>query len=605
MSGTSSDSGAEASDAESADITVRDAPASAATTHYVGRAQQPLMTGSASARIIGPVEPSRFNGVVRQWDSTSKTGFLTCTDITGDVFLSGTLIQVDLLVPGETVTFSLLEGVGELRKCHTAVGVRRLVVSVAHGVHPRLRVAPGAVPARTVGTVLEALRGAPAAALAECVATHVRATDMSAISSGSTSGFMGQHAAQAARRRQFAENVATCTEAQEFVRWYFEQLLRTLASKIHAAPSEQKLREAEKSAMIQLHKLQFASDTFLRFQRVLEAMCLLVGMPEMEQRLLLSDVSIALSEYRTKQLEASISSLPPFQPSFVLDDRPEPKGPGAHKFAYIVGWLLFKLRGRTSAATGSSSARDFVLALVQDQTSVVDPSTGRQQRHVVPREEAVRFATVVERLIAHLLDGYIEALGSALLAYVKASVLSNLQVQAAWGRLVDVTGAVLDETTSRALLLLWVQYYMKSRQKEFLRCKGWLPKPQPTLRAALRGKASVHADRDKPSARPRRTATQQAPAPAPLPISARTPPRPVTPTERGSQSRPTTIERLLAERPAMLHPRAAPGPTTPSPRRSGARRIQLWSPASAAAPSVSAETPLDIGACRTGVPAPA
>ena len=605
--------------------------------------------GSVTTQAAEAVGTSRFTGVVRHWDSASGTGFLTCAHLSGDIFLSGELNQIDALnplKPGEDVTFAILDGVGDLRKCYTAVGIRRLaataaVQTVRAGKRGSRTGAQAARPPQTIPEVLDAMRSVSAGVLVAAVVAHLRATDMSDISRGAMSGPMAKHAAQAARRRQVADKLTSCAEAKEYALWYFEQMLLaiTVVATRGSAATERALRRSEKLSMTRLDDLDYADDTLARFRRVLDAMGLLEGTPDVEVRLLMSNVSIALTKYRTAQLDSSTLTLPAFQPSFRLDDR-DPWGAGGVKFSYIIGWLLFKLGRRTAPATSSGSARAFVQALVLEHLLEVDPSTGRQERHIVPRAEAVQFGAVVERLVLHLFEGCMEALGSALLPYVKASVLANLQVQEAWEVLVRATTVSLDSLTSHALRLLWVEFYMKSRQKEYLRSKGWLPKPQPTLRAALRGKSSVHVDRDKPkpekvdkggkrkreetqAAKRKQPATEAAPAPArvartpppartvapvePAVSAARTPARPVVHTERGSQSQPRTVERFLSERPAALHPRTAPTPGPPASARfyAGARRslAQQWpaSPAGRATPSrrpaasVGADTPLVAG----------
>ena len=94
------------------------------------------------------------------------------------------------------------------------------------------------------------------------------------------------------------------------------------------------------------------------------------------------------------------------------------------------------------------------------------------------------------------------ALRPAVVHYVKASALNNALVQRMWGEL--TSSADLPAETSSVLLLLWLQYYMKSRQKEFIRSKGWQPRPQPSLRASLRSAAAA-VPQAPPSAPPARS----------------------------------------------------------------------------------------------------
>ena len=466
----------------------------------------------ARARAPRVEQVSTFEGVVRLWDPVSRTGYISCAGLDEDIFLCGLLNPVSLdFVPGELVTFSILCNGAGGGSGFSATGLRRAVVpSSPHPATPagkRARAASvdgtnGESANNAAAVILEALRATSPTMLIEHVVKHFERTSMDTIASFGTTALYEAQGARAARRRQFSDCIAHHREAPAFVAWMFQQMMAP-APAIHAtaaADNDALARRSEQRATDAHYRLLLAEDTMTRFCKLLDAFGISVtDMPEAERRMLLFNVFLGLRQFRVEQIESVVSRLEPFQQTFVVSgDEGKMSVEGAAKFQYIIGWLVFKLRCRTSAGEGNAAAREFVRMLVKEEITNCDHVRERRDVHIVPVAVAVTFGTSVKRLVYYMLDKYIEMLGPALLHHVKASVMVNYHILDSWTKLVTFTGVALSVEQERGLLLLWVQYYMKSRQKEYVREKGWQPTPQPTLRAALRGAGSVHADRDLP-----------------------------------------------------------------------------------------------------------
>jgi len=474
-----------------------------------------------------PQSRSTFEGVLRLWNTDSGSGYIASADFPGDVLL----VQAeDLKTPGvyagDRVRFQVLRQAGGVYKALHAVNVTRIPhTGASTATAPSARQAAAAarndasggerraygrkggvkststnVEPEDPAELRELVSATPAATLLQYVEEWFEATSMDRLNNiegAATAGDLfaeirQSHIDRTRRRRQFQELLRGSPEASSFVVWMFAALMRPTLE-ISAVNDERHIAAAQARAVSAYNDLLLSTESMSRLEKVLAEMGL-NNMPQEEKHSMMTCVFLALCDFRKKSLDDNITNLPPFQPDFVPPEMTM-NAKGLEHFTYIVGWLLFKLRcrsgGQQSVTREPSPALRFVHSLTASVIQTTDPTTLQQRTHIEPNEHAVAFGALVESLVYYLLDNFLVTVGPAILCYVKLSVLANHAIRRAWLELTKY--AELPSETSEALLLLWVQYYMKSRQKEVLRRKGWLPRPQPSLRASLRSQSTSTA----------------------------------------------------------------------------------------------------------------
>jgi hypothetical protein len=300
---------------------------------------------------------------------------------------------------------------------------------------------------------------------------------------------------RAVRRDALVDAIERNDAALNFVVKLYQRLATEL-SKVRSATTASRLTAAERRAAEGLLRLPSEPTLTTDFAALL-ALVGIAPVDDAERRCLLMDVFLHLRHVRQDRLRSHISALPALQPGF-SPPRLQIDSVHAEKFAYIVGWVLFKLRVRVGTKTGPCAS--FIRCFASTEESAYDSVRVQRRTHIIAARPAVEFNMVVEALVQYLLDKYFESAGEEIFVYCKRSVLANNAVNAAWTALVRTSGVILTGDQRCILRFLWVGYYLKSRQKEYLRNNELLPKPVPTLRANLKAGKKKAPGAAKPAA---------------------------------------------------------------------------------------------------------
>ena len=292
---------------------------------------------------------------------------------------------------------------------------------------------------------------------------------------------------RAARYDRVVDAVDTNEVMRDLIMKIHDRISRELEG-MYGSETERQLARAERSASSAILYMALDEQLKRQFTEALSA-CGTIIADSVESHSVLNSLVLAVTRARDAFLNERVGALPPFQPDFVAE-LVDMNDLQSQKFSYIVGWVVLKLRKRIGFTPEKSTCAIFIQRMCKREEMTYDASRLQKRTTIVPSDWAYKFTVMVESLVSMLISKFYAVAGSAFFILSKRAALGNASLQNAWLELVHSSGAPLDQSQQNALFLLWISYFLKSRQKEVLRSKELLPKPSPALRPGLKGISS-------------------------------------------------------------------------------------------------------------------
>ncbi|GBB97397.1 hypothetical protein RclHR1_29880001 [Rhizophagus clarus] len=161
----------------------------------------------------------------------------------------------------------------------------------------------------------------------------------------------------------------------------------------------------------------------------------------------------------------------------------------ASKFAYIVGWVVYKLVKSDNITKSHPHFKAICayLEILNSEQVIYEQDVRSKITNVIPGQEFLEFMYKIESLILLLFEKYKE-LGPNILQYIQNSLLSNLPLLQSFNMLFDLAGqqflacdttAVekheLKDDARNFLYERIISIYMRSRQKSWRRFNNLIP----------------------------------------------------------------------------------------------------------------------------------